>query len=143
MIPRWIADHLDGLRGQFILLLATPWGLVGLSYILFRTPTRSASFAYLPSWLDENELGWVWIIAAIIMVLCAVLGKRRPRLTTLGFLMAMVPPLLWALVFTGGFITGGPITAVVSVIMYSAYAAIIYFVSGWPNPRPDDISGGI
>lgn len=143
MIPRWIADHLDGLRGQFVLLLSTPWALVGLSYILIRTPTRSASFAYLPTWLDENELGWVWVVAAIVMVLCAFLGKRMSRLTTLGFLMAMVPPLLWALVFAGGALTGGPITALVSVVMYSAYAVIIYFVSGWPNPRPSDISGGI
>ena len=143
MIPKRIADHLDGLRGQFVLLLSTPWALVGLSYILFRTPTRSASLAYLPTWLDENELGWVWIVAAVVMVLCAFLGKRISRLTTVGFLMAMVPPLLWALVFAGGVITGGPIIAVVSVVMYSAYAVIIYFVSGWPNPRPDDISGGI
>ena len=142
MIPKPLARHLDGLRGQFILMLSTPWALVGLSYILFRTPTRSASFAYLPDWLDENELGWVWVIAAAVMVACAFIGKWKPQLTTVGFLTAMVPPLLWALMFVGGFLTGGPITAVVSTIMYAAYAAIIYFVSGWPNPRPGDTSGG-
>lgn len=142
MIPKPLARRLDGLRGQFILMLSAPWALVGLSYIVFRTPTRAASFAYLPSWLDENELGWVWIVAAVVMVACAFLGKRKPRLTTVGFLTAMVPPLLWALVFIGGLLTGGPITAIVSVIMYSAYAAIIYFVSGWPNPRPGDAVGG-
>ena len=142
MIPKPLARHLDGLRGQFILMLSTPWALVGLSYIIFRTPTRAESFAYLPSWLDENELGWVWITAAVVMAACAFLGRRRPQLTTVGFLTAMVPPLLWALVFTGGLLTGGPITAIVSVIMYAALASIIYFVSGWPNPRPGDTSGG-
>lgn len=142
MIPKPLARRLDGLRGQFILMLSAPWALVGLSYIVFRTPTRSASFAWLPSWLDENELGWVWIVAALVMVACAFIGRWKPKLTTVGFLTAMVPPLLWAMVFTGGVLTGGPITALVSVVMYAAYAAIIYFVSGWPNPRPGDTSGG-
>src|SRR5699024_4873491 len=99
MIPKPLARHLDGLRGQFILMLSAPWALVGLSYILFRTPTRAASFAYLPSWMDENELGWVWVIAAVVMVACAFIGWRYSHLASVGFLTVIVSPFLWALVF--------------------------------------------
>lgn len=142
MIPKWISKHLDGFRGSFVLMLSTPWALVGLSYILMTTPGRSRAFSYLPEFANESELGWVWILAAAIMVVCAARGKHRPSFTTVGFLTAMAPPTLWALLFAGAVLLGVSPTAIVSVVMYGAFACIIFFVSGWPNPRGSDATGG-
>src|SRR5699024_10650061 len=91
---------------------------------------------------NDIELGWVWIVAAAIMVVCAARGKHRPSFTTVGFLTAMAPPTLWALLFGGAVILGVSPTAIVSVVMYGAFACIIFFVSGWPNPRGSDATGG-
>lgn len=123
-------------------MLSTPWALVGLSYILMSIPGRARAFSYLPEFANENELGWVWILAAAIMVVCAARGKRRPSFTTVGFLAAMAPPTLWAILFAGAALLGVAPTAIVSVVMYGAFACIIFFVSGWPNPRGSDATGG-
>src|SRR5699024_5407203 len=124
VIPKRIADHLDGFRGSFILMISTPWILVGLSYILMSTPGRSLAFSYLPELANENELGWVWVLSGLLLILCAGLGKRRPRWTTLGFLVAMAPPTLWAALFLIAFAIGVAPTAIVSVVMYGAFACI-------------------
>lgn len=144
MIPRPIAKHLDGFRGAFILILTAPWIAVGLSYVLISTPTRSMAFSYLPDFLNENELGWAWVLAGIIMLICAWRGKAEPKFTTVGFLVAVAPPALWACLFFMAWVTGVLPTAIVSVVMYGTFACLIVFCSGWPNPhqRSRDVPGG-
>ncbi|WP_309130073.1 hypothetical protein [Brevibacterium sp.] len=83
MIPGPIANHLDGFRGAFLLVLSIPWVFVGWSYLAVQTAARARAFAYLPDYLNENQLGWVWVIAALFIVACAALVRRHPRWTTL------------------------------------------------------------
>ena len=145
MIPKRIASKLDGFRGAFLLVLSLPWMAVGASYVFISTPTRSAAFSFLPELMNENELGWVWILAGLFLLLCAWRGKRHPKFTTIGFLVAIAPPALWASLFFIAWVTGILPTAVVSVVMYATFAALIFFCSGWPNPihRTRDAPGGL
>lgn len=144
MIPRPIAKRLDGFRGAFILILSGPWLAVGLSYIFISTPTRSKAFSYLPEFLNENELGWVWVIAGIVMLVCAYYGRQDPRFTSTGFRVAVVPPALWSCLFFMVWLTGVLPTAIVYVVMYGTFACLIAFCAGWPNPhqRSRDAPGG-
>lgn len=145
MIPKRITNKLDGFRGAFLLVLSVPWMAVGASYVLISTPTRSAAFSYLPELLNENELGWVWILAGLFLLFCAWRGQRHPKFTTIGFLVAIAPPALWASLFFIAFCTGILPTAIVSVVMYGTFVALIFFCSGWPNPghRTRDAPGGL
>lgn len=142
VIPRRITDRLDGFRGSFLLILTPPWVFVGVSYLLVETEGRSLALSYLPEWMDQNELGWAWILSGLVMTICVVLGRAHPKWTTLGYLAAMGPPTLWAVLFGISQAVGASPTAIVSVVMYGTFAGLIYFCSGWPNPMGPRRKGG-
>ena len=86
-MPERVIRTLDGKRGSFLLLSGLFYILIGLTYEVVSTPTRSAAFQWLPEAMNPQVLGVVWLVgggASVVIALCPGgrhdwNGSRSPR----------------------------------------------------------------
>lgn len=134
-MPDRIIRQLDGKRGGFLLITGIVWLAFGIGYVLEPgTQSRIKGFAWLPTWLNADELGWIWVIAGLIALTASVSGHQRPRWENAGFGALIVPPVLWVFVFGWATWLGEHPTGWISALIYAAFATIIWHCSSWPNP---------
>ena len=143
-MPERIIHTLDGKRGGFLFIIGIGWLAIGLSYALGpTTQSRARGFAWLPQWLDANELGWLWVATALVAIVAALTSRAHPRRENLAFGALMIPPVLWSVIFGWAAIIGEHPTGWISSIAYCLFATIIWHCSSWPNPsRHHDVEGG-
>lgn len=143
-MPERIIHTLDGKRGGFLFIMGIGWLAIGLSYALGpTTQSRARGFAWLPQWLDANELGWLWVATALIAIVAALTSRAHPRRENIAFGTLMIPPVLWSVIFGWATAIGEHPTGWISSVAYCLFAAIIWHCSSWPNPsRHHDVEGG-
>lgn len=125
-----INDH----RGRFLVLFGLLYGCFGWTYLVEgSTPSRTAAFEWLPSFIPMSALSWPWFIAAVIALGSSV-RYTPPRTDRFGFMALVLVPCVWALMFLFSYFRGYAPTGWISTIIYGGFAAIVILVSSWPNP---------
>ncbi|MGC5400221.1 hypothetical protein ACPXCP_31330 [Streptomyces sp. DT20] len=82
-----------GRRGQWLILWAVAWICWGYGVVAAPIPDP-APFRLLTTAAPLHDWAWVWIGAGIIVAGCSLL---RPPWDWPGFIVALVPPLTWAM----------------------------------------------
>lgn len=125
-----VNDH----RGRFLILFGLLYGCFGWSYIVEgSSPSRRATFEWLPDVIPMSALSWPWFTAALIAVISAF-RYTPPRTDRFGFMALALAPLVWACMFLFSYFAGYAPTGWISTIIYGGFAAIVILVSSWPNP---------
>lgn len=127
----------DRRREAFLAVSSIGYGALGLTYLLEGTLSRAQGFAWLPFGIGADEMGWVWIVTAIIAAISAVPSGDHPKLVRWGFVSLVVPPSAWAIIFLFSWLLGDHPTGYISAISYSMMAAWILIVSAWPDSVTD------
>lgn len=135
-MPERIIKTIDGKRGSFLLFGGGAYLFIGLSYVLATTAGRVAAFSWLPSPLNSQNLGWVWVASGVLVTTAAVLSKPWRRLEAVAFSALMLCPGLWVLIFGMSTVLGVHPHGWVSAIAYGLISAWVWVVSGWDNPTP-------
>ncbi|MFE6355847.1 hypothetical protein ACFVOO_23700 [Streptomyces rochei] len=127
-----------GRRGVFLLILGTGKTCWGISFLV--TPPDDDGLELLTSLCSLRHWSWLWIVCGLATLTSAFLKVGRDKL---GFLAALVPPIVWATAYTvavitgdysrGGFVAVWYLTSHVGVIMW---AATVPEYSVPPAPRP-------
>ncbi|MBZ6375775.1 MAG: hypothetical protein LBE67_12450 [Kocuria palustris] len=134
-MPHRIIKSVDGKRGDFLLAGGAAFAAIGTSYVTVRTQGRESAFSWLPGALGPNELGWIWVVGGVFCIAVALVSKRAHRLTAIAYAALMAPPMLWAIVFIGSWLTGAHPLGWVSAISYSLMSLWVWIASDWPNPK--------
>lgn len=134
-MPKRLLRHVDGKRGQFLLVGSGAFTAIGASYILVTTESRSKAFSWLPLHLGPGELGWVWVAVGLFGLFVGALSKcLPPKFNSVAYGALITPPVLWAVVFLIAWVIGAHPLGWVSAISYALMAGWILVVSDWPNP---------
>ena len=135
-MPERVIRTLDGKRGSFLLLSGLFYILIGLTYEVVSTPTRSAAFQWLPEAMTPQVLGVVWLVGGGASVVIALVSRWASRLERVAFAALMFCPLVWTLIFVGATIMGTHPNGWLSGVMYGFFASTVWVVAGWDNPTP-------
>ena len=132
-LTRPLTRRINGHRGKFLVLFAMIYGLIGYGYIVAGiTPTRRATFGWLPDWFPFTVLAWPWLLAAVVALVSALLYDP-PRTDRFGFMALAVTPMLWGSMFLISWLGGFAPTGWISSVTYFGLTAIVTLVSSWPN----------
>lgn len=132
----------DRRRVAFLAVSSLGYGALGLTYLLEETLSRAQGFAWLPANIGPNEMGWVWIVTAVIAACSAVLSDERPKLVKWGFVSLIIPLATWSLIFLFAWLLGDHPTGYISTISYGMMGAWVWIVSAWPDSVADEGSQG-
>lgn len=108
--------ELLGRRGVFLLILGVGKTCWGVGMLVDPPPTQGLQL--LTSLCDVRDWAWLWITAGLITGASAFLRIGRDRL---GFVVALVPPTVWAIAYTAAVVSGQ--------FSRGAYVAIWYLTS--------------
>lgn len=140
-MPHRLLKSIDGHRGDFLLAGGVAFTVVGYSYVSVTTPGRSAAFSWLPMRMDSHEFGWAWVAVGVFTLISALVSAKHKTLARVAFMALIVPPMLWALIFAGAWLTGAHPFGWVSTVSYALMAWWVLIASDWPNPPERDIEG--
>lgn len=105
-----------GRRGAFLLILGvgkTCWGIGMLV-----DPPATQGLQLLTNWCDIRHWALLWVAAGIVTITSAFLRIGRDRF---GFVVALIPPTVWATAYTAAVINGQ--------FSRGAYVAVWYLTS--------------
>ena len=107
--------------------------VIGSAQVL-SAPSRSTGggFAWLPTHLDADELGWLWIVAGLTMLGCA--WRWKGWADRLAFSIGTPVPTAWALIFLVSWAFYDNPTGLRSALIYAMPAGILLLLAAWPNP---------
>lgn len=89
-------------------------------------------FGWLPTHLDADELGWLWIIGGPIIVAAAWSGRSWSD--KLAFGVATLLPALWASIFLISWLAYDNGTGARMALIYALLTAMLILIAAWPNP---------
>lgn len=124
-------------RVQFLLAVGIGQFLMGFSYVVTPTKSRSQGFAWLPLDVGPDDLGWIPILIGLTVIVLAIYSTRCRRLQTWAFALAGIPWALWAAIFAVAQILGAHPTGHASALSYGCMVALLVVVAGWPDPVED------
>ncbi len=133
-MPYRVISTIDGKRGGILNVAGALYALIGITYS-FTPPSRplDPSFGWLPDNLDATELGWLWTVGGIVMIVISLRSKKYPKVVTVGFGLMVGIPTLWSLIFLSSLLFGNPF-GFRGGVAYIALSFISLYISGWPNP---------
>jgi hypothetical protein len=105
-----------GRRGAFLAILGTGKACWGIGMLVDPPPTQGLRL--LTELCDIRHWAWLWIVAGLITTGSAFLRIGRDRW---GFVVALVPPTVWAIAYTAAVVSGQ--------FSRGAYVAIWYLTS--------------
>lgn len=115
---------------------------LGLSYVFGpATRSRQLGFEWLPASFDADELGWLWLIAALLGFIGGFFGVRYPRWESFAFGGLLIPPSVWAFCFLVAWVMGEHPFGWISTISYGLFTLISFHAAAWPDPV--DGGGGV
>jgi hypothetical protein len=119
-------------RGVFLALFGIIYILLGSSYFVPVTPALHhalhLAIAVAPLWL----YGIGWCACGLMCILVGVVGG--PRLEMLGFIAAICPSTLWAVIYMAAWIDNDIPRGWVSSLIFAGLAASVGVVSGMVDP---------
>ena len=105
-----------GRRGAFLLILGTGKTCWGIGMLV--DPPSTQGLRLLTDLSSLRHWAWLWIIAGLITTTSAFLRIGRDRW---GFVVAIVPPTVWAIAYTAAVVSGQ--------FSRGAYVAVWYLTS--------------
>lgn len=120
---------------RYILFLGGFFTIVfSFTWILDLTPSRLAGISWLESLFGrisplstDTEVGILWLISGVFMALAGSRASiHRPRLETVGFLFAILMPLLMGAIFFASWMLGTSQNGYITTISYSMFT-VPYF----------------
>ncbi len=126
-----IARHI-GRRGASAGIFAAVFFTVGFSYVL-DSPTQAGAqnLEFLTRFLGLQTWGWLWIVAAILLLGCVV----YKRLESIAFTAAMVLSFAWSSGILVQTLLGSHVRCYVSAALYLLITAFVYIISDWVEPK--------
>ena len=133
-MPYRLIKTIDGRRGGFLFMAGLSYILIGIAHIV-TTPSVSSDLAF--SWIPyfsitANTLGWMWVVAGIVMLIGSAFSAVHSRLESVGYVTSLVPPFVWAFIFCGSYLFGNPY-GLRSGVAYVLASILMYYIAGWPN----------
>lgn len=130
-MPHRLIKSIDGRRGSVLAIMGAILSLVSVSMIVRPDPY------WVPGWLSYQALGWLFFACSSVAFTVGVCSRLLPkRAIAHGFAAAFVPALGLAALFTLAAILGASPTAYLYAAVFAGYAALVYLISGWEEPRP-------
>ena len=130
-VARSVASR-AGRRGAFLLFLAVLDGLYGYSLLVTPSPQRAQDFL-----LPWEAWAGIWLGTGAVC-LSGVFARRDKA----QFTAAVTLKLAWGLLYAQLWLAGAVPRAWVAALVWLAFAAAVFLVSGWPEPvritRPPD-----
>lgn len=132
-MPYRLIKSMDGRRGGFLFLAGMVYMLIGIvNVVSIPSAKLDLVFAWLPNHVSAKSLGWIWILAALIMVTGGVFSSKHSKLESAGYVVSLLPPFVWGFVFAGSALFGNPY-ALRDGLVYLFMALAMYYTAGWPN----------
>ena len=97
---RWLHRRL-GRRGEFLLILGIGKTCWGISFLV--APPSAAGLQLLTHWCSLRHWSWLWIVAGLVTAGSALLRIGRDAV---GFLVALIPPTVWAVAYLAAAVSG-------------------------------------
>jgi hypothetical protein len=129
--------HHIGRRGAILLILSVIDVAYGLSLVAPSAESVTSSSMvwrqhYAPTWV----WGSCWLIVGAVLVVSAFL-----RNDAFGYAAAIGWKIIWALTTLASWAFGGVDRGWVATIIWGVFGAMIWVISGWPEPSPIDEGG--
>ena len=118
-------------KSEWLLLTGVYYILFGLANILIpETETKSRIFSWLPTDFNANELAWIWLLVGVYVTLSIVLRREPPKYLTGPITAAIIPPMVWSIIFFVAAFGYGIKTALSVALTYAFIAAAMILISG-------------
>lgn len=132
-MPYRLIKTMDGRRGGFLFLAGMVYMLIGLANVVSKPSARlDLIFAWLPAHASARSLGWIWIIAALVMLCAGIFSVGHSKLEATGYVVSLLPPFMWGFIFSGSALFGNPY-AIRDGLVYLFMSLSMYYTAGWPN----------
>ncbi|WP_019059932.1 hypothetical protein [Streptomyces prunicolor] len=128
----WTLWNRLGWRGFALLASGLSWISYGASITLQPRYGTVRGISVLLDLMPMTAWGWLWITAGAVSAAYALV---RPGHDLLGVGAAMAPPLLWAVAYALGALTGAPPAAWGAVAPWASHALLIQIVAYLTRPR--------
>lgn len=126
-----IVGRPDGKRRRLLWIVGTLSIALGLAHVCGpQSLSFDLGFRWLPTNLDADELGWVWIVCGTTTASAALWGGHTAE--KIGFGAAMLPPTAWSAIFLISTMMGNPF-GIRAGIAYALIAAMVATTAGWPD----------
>lgn len=136
-MPHRVIKSIAGRRGAALTLLGFIFVPIALSQILAQPTSRMVALQWLPDWITVGLLGWLFMGCAAAALLSGLFSKWLPdRFLSIGYGLAILPPAALAAIYAVAFFLHPWMGGAVAFSIYTGYAALIYLVGGWEEPRP-------
>lgn len=136
-MPHRVIKSIAGRRGSALTLFGFTFTPIALSQVVARPESRNVALQWLPDWITLDLLGWIFMVASVGALICGLFSKRLPGwCLSLGYGLAVLPPAILAVVYAVALCITPWMGGAVSLAIFAGYAALIYLISGWEEPRP-------
>ena len=135
-MPHRLIKSIAGRRGSALTTLGFIFVPISLSQAISTTDTRATALQWLPEWITFSLIGWVFITLSAAVLLCGLFSRWLPAwCLSLGYGLAILPPAILSLIYAVALCLHPWMGGAVSFAIYTGYAALIYLISGWEEPR--------
>ena len=132
-MPYRLIKTMDGRRGGFLLLAGLSYIAIGISNVMMKpSASLDLAFAWLPHQFNSKSLGWIWILSGLFILIASLVSAKYSKLEATGYVMSLLPPFIWALIFGISHLFGNPY-GIRSGVVYLSISILMYYVAGWPD----------
>lgn len=142
-MPHRVIKSIAGRRGSALTLFGFIFTPISLSQVVARPESRTVALQWLPEWITIDLLGWLFMAASVTALFTGVFSRRLPAwCLAVGYGLAILPPAILASIYLVAFFAVSVMRSEVwwggmlSFYLYFGYAALVYLISGWEEPRP-------
>ena len=134
-MPYHFIKSVEGKRGSTLFIAGFLFLIIGaLNIWTPASDVSDAAFAWLPTHMDANDLGWAWIVGGAITIYIALRSKSHPNWEVVGFAIGIIIPFIWAFIFSASVLFGNPY-GFRGGAPYYFISIMMWHVSGWADPR--------
>ena len=132
-MPYRLIKTTDHRRGRFLFLASLSYIAIGIANVVTRASLSSdLAFAWIPAHLNPKNLGWIWIVTGVIMLITGLIPPGHSKLEAAGYVVSLMPPFAWAFIFSVSQLFGNPY-GIRSGVVYFFISILMYYIAGWPN----------
>lgn len=136
-MPHRVIKSIAGRRGSALTVIGFIFVPIAFSQIGSQPAERARALQWLPDWITIGTLGWIFMAATLVALICGLFSRWLPTWSlSLGYGLAFVPPVTLAAIYAVAFALSPWMGGAVSFSIFAGYAALIYLIAGWEEPRP-------
>lgn len=136
-MPHRVIKSIAGKRGSALAIIGFIFVPISLSQIVAQPAERAIALRWLPDWITFGALGWIFMAVTVASLIFGIFSKwLPPRFLAIGYGLAILPPATLAGIYAVALCLNPWMGGAVSFAIFAGYAALIYLVGGWEEPRP-------